>query len=358
LGDGTQKPVRETEFLKDAREYVNAVASADFFSGAVLVGRQGQPVLEAAHGFANRRYGVRNTLDTPFNLASVTKMITAVAIAQLVDAGRLSFDDTVAKHLPNYQLPNADRITIHQLLTHTAGLGRGVFNESSVRDRVARNVSGQLAQTVAPAAFEPGASVQYNNEAWVVLGAIIERVTRRDYYSYVSERIYEPAGMVSSGNFHGDEESPVVATGYSHMRLTDSGAVFVPGARRNTWFISSISGSPAGGTYSTVTDLFRFVTALQQHKLLSPQATTRLLQQHVEQPSLPRVAERRGFGYGVETLADGWLRIVGKSGGAVGASAELKVYPQLGYTIVVLSNYDSAAPIVERRLRELMLGRR
>lgn len=355
LGPEPAGAIDRTTFLRSAETYLQAVAEGDFFSGAMLVAVDSTPVLVRAYGAASREYGVQNNVETRFNLASVTKMLTAVAIAQLADRGKLSLDDTVVKHLPDYALPNRERITIHQLLTHTAGLGRSEFHDSSVRDRVVRSVPEQLAKTLAPPEFAPGASARYNNEAWVVLGAIIERVSGQDYYSYVNDHIYRPAGMTGSGRFDGDLDVRNRATGYANLRLTDGGPVFAAGPRRNTLFLSSVSGSPSGGTYSTVSDLFRFLDALRHHKLLSPEMTGRVMTQHATLDGPPGLGERRGFAYGLETRTAGWLTSIGKSGGAAGASAEVHFYPKFGCSIIVLSNYDGAAPFIERHLRTLMV---
>ena len=349
-------PVDARAFKAAATTYLRTVSDADFFSGAVVISLGSQaPIVAGGYGLASREYGRPNSADTKFNLASLTKMFTAVAIAQLADRGKLSLDDTVARHLPDLDIPHKDRITIHQLLTHTAGLGRGAFNESSVRDRVVRSVADQLKTVKAPAEFEPGSSARYNNEAWVVLGAIVERVSGQDYYAYLDEHIFKPAGMTASGRFDGDLVVPDRATGYSNLSLRDRGAVYVAGPRRNTLFLSSISGSPSGGTYSSANDLRRFFLALRQHRLLSAAMTDRLFTKHASLDGPPGLRERRGFAYGLETRSHGWLESVGKSGGSAGASTEIHYYPKFDCLIVVVSNYDDAGAVVERHLRELMV---
>ena len=174
--------------------YFDSLAAENRLCGAVLVARNGRPIASKAAGVANRTTGTPNTLETKFNLGSLNKMFTSVAIAQLAQDGRLNFDDAVSKHLPDY--PNkeiAKKVTIHQLLTHTSGMG------SYTNDKFAAHRSQLL--TVAahlplfanePLAFAPGAKFQYSNSGFMVLGAIIERLSGQGYYDYVRDNISSP----------------------------------------------------------------------------------------------------------------------------------------------------------------------
>ncbi len=114
----------DTNITRELETYLDNLTTDDKFSGAVLVAKNGVPIFKKAYGSANRNTNTANNTETKFNIGSMNKMFTAVAIAQLAEQGKLSFDDTISKHLPDY--PNktiADKVTIHQLLTHTSGMG-------------------------------------------------------------------------------------------------------------------------------------------------------------------------------------------------------------------------------------------
>ncbi len=130
LGALYAAPAEYPRSLDEFAAYVESEAAGDRFSGAVIIAKDGVPLFAAAFGKADRARGIAMTLDTPINLGSMNKMFTGVAIAKLVEQGKLSYHDPVGRHLPDH--PNEtvrDRVTIHQLLTHTSGLG-SYWNEA------------------------------------------------------------------------------------------------------------------------------------------------------------------------------------------------------------------------------------
>src|SRR5262249_38682917 len=213
-----------------------------------------------------------NRIDTKFNLGSMNKMFTAVAIAQLAEQGKLDFSDTISKHWPDY--PNkeaAEKITIHHLLTHTSGLADYFGNDfmKASRDRF-RKIDDYLPLFAnKPLQFEPGKRFRYSNAGFMVLGGIVQRVSGQDYFDYVREPICKPATMINRACYSVDQETPKLAVGYTHGG---------PGGGRskewkNNVFLHVIKGGPAGGGYSTVEALVAFATALRNHKLLSAKST-------------------------------------------------------------------------------------
>lgn len=316
----------------------------DGFSGTVMVARDGQPLFQRACGLANRADRVPMRSDTKLNLGSMNKMFTAVAIAQLVKAGKLAFDDPVGKHLPNY--PNADvaaKVRIHHLLTHTSGLGSFFGDEfqnaSRTRFRTVRDFMA-LVEKEKPA-FEPGARWQYSNSGFLLLGAIIEKVSGVSYFDYVRERIYQPAGMVDTDAYEMDEPVPNLAIGYVRDRER-------PSRWRSNLFMHVIKGGPAGGGFSTVGDLVRFAEALRNGKLVKKN-TWELLTSAKPELNSPDY----GYGFGISSDAD----IVGHTGGFPGISAQLAIYPKSGYTIAALSNYGAPATAVVDQVRALLYQR-
>ncbi len=311
----------------DAR--LRAEAQAGRFSGAVLVARGEQLIHAGAVGLADRRSGRRNTVDTPFNLGSINKMFTAIAIAQLQAAGKLDWHDTVGRHLPNF--PNAkirEQVTIHQLLTHRSGVG-SYWNETHDKQRATLDSQQAFLQTFVdqPLLFEPGTRTEYSNGGVVILGLIIEALSGKDYYRYIREHLYQPAGMRKAEHFRRDDRQAGFALGY--IKTED-------GAWQDHLDGLSLRGSAAGGGYASVRDLQAFARALQQERLL-PRAQLETLWK-------PR--ERFGpLGYGyLFTVGDSaGKRWVGHNGGAPGISAEFLFYPDDGLVIAVLANQDHAA---------------
>lgn len=274
----------------------------------------------------------------------MNKMFTAVAICQLAEHGKLAFTDTVGQHLSDFPNKAAiDKVTIHHLLTHTSGMG-DYFNatfQAASRERF-RKVSDYLPLFAAePLAFEPGARFQYSNGGFLVLGAIVEKVSGQDYFAYVREHIYEPAGMVHSDAYELDRDTPNLAYGYTTAE---------DGTRRNNLYLHVIKGGPAGGGYSTVEDLTGFATALREQKLLGAQQTDALLSGKVETSFQ---TAKYAYGFFAEDI-DG-ERVVGHGGGFPGISSQLDIYLDSGYTVAVMANTDPpAAQSVTNKLRELL----
>ncbi len=339
----------------ELRDYLDELVSADAFSGAVLVAQHGQPVFTGAYGLASRAFHAPNRLDTKFNLGSMNKMFTAVAIAQLAEAGRLAFSDTIAVHLPDY--PRADvaqQVTIHHLLTHSSGLG-SYWNErfEATRDRI-RTVHDYLDLFASdPLHFEPGERCEYSNAGYIVLGAIIERVTGQSYDAYVQEHLYQPAGMQDTDASPLDRDIPNRATGYTHMSPDGEP---VPTEWWNNLLALPARGGPGGGGYSTVEDLLRFARALLENKLLSPAMTATVLEAKVTLRT--RAFSQYGYGFGAEHLgSQGQIVVVGHTVGAPGINSQLDIYPGMNITVVVLANYDPpAAAQVAQKVRTLIVS--
>jgi CubicO group peptidase (beta-lactamase class C family) len=326
--------------------HVDLLAEHDLFSGVVLLAKDGKPFFRKAWGSAHRGYGVPNRPDTRFNLGSLNKTFTAVAIARLVEQGRLSFDDPIGKHLPDY--PGAEarqKVKIRHLLTHTSGVG-DIFTEEFRCNRQGYSRVADYLPLFAgePLAFEPGSRWRYSNGGFLVLGAILERVTGEDYFEHVRRVVLEPAGMTSTGFFELTGDEPNLATGYTrHWR----GPGFPPDSeRRSNVLVSVVRGSPAGGAYSNVDDLLRFDLALRGGKLLRPETFRTLASPHAEvRPGLP-------WGLGFSTTPDGLLP--GHGGDAEGIGAHLRIDLKDGYTAIVLTNYDGARWRVMHKVDELL----
>ena len=259
-------PISQAELVRRLSSSVDSLAKAGEFSGVAVIAKNGVPVFQRAYGLANRERSIPNNLETAFNLGSINKAFTQIAILQLSAAGKLNLDSTLAAYWPDY--PNkarAQKITIRQLLRHTSGIGGNIFDSPSGGTRHdVRNLKDYLALFVnEPPQFEPGARNAYSNAGYVVLGLLIERLSGQDYYTYVREHILEPAGMTRTGSFFVDSLPPNTAIGYTTGRENaPPGTPLHP----NTQELPG-RGSSAGGGYSTAQDLLKFLKALREHRI-------------------------------------------------------------------------------------------
>jgi CubicO group peptidase (beta-lactamase class C family) len=328
----------DAEIAADLRDYAADLASKDVFSGTVMVWRHDSAVFSGAYGYARRQPPVANTLDTRFELASLSKLFTAVAIAQLVAGGKLRFESTLAEVLPDY--PNratAARISIHHLLTHTSGLpdfyrnGKIRQYEDSIRSLRDYWVTFAMDSLWSV----PGARFDYSNSNFILLGNVIERLSGMPFEEYVQQFIFAPAGMNRTCYCEPGVEGR--ATPYSRYtsgfgptrRSVPDRWVEVPsGAKR--------PGAPSGGGVATAGDIARFGAALLDNRLLSADMTARVLSDQL----VPGSGDRRGYGFEI----DDWFgtRFVGHGGNFWGVMTQLDIYPATGHVVVVLSNNDAS----------------
>lgn len=294
------------------------------FSGTVMIARDGEILFHHAYGFASKRFKVKNTLETKYNLGSCNKLFTAIGIAQLMQRGDLSIDDPISKYLDYFPAEISGNVTIRHLLQMRAGWGDYWANEYYLENRnQLRDVSDYMEFIKdIPLDFEPGSNFQHCNTCYEIMGAIIEVISGMDYFDYIRENIYKQVGMKNSDSFDRDGPADNLAMGYTNMNrlATDD--------KKYAWsnnYILSPRGTPAGGGYSTTGDLLKFDNALRSYKLLN-QAYTHFLFNRWEgssedDPGLPS-------------------RISRTAGGAPGVSADIIRDFNHGYTIIVLSNYD------------------
>ncbi|MEM8960772.1 MAG: serine hydrolase domain-containing protein [Acidobacteriota bacterium] len=317
--------------------------SLDGFSGAIDLRRGDDVLFQHATGLASRRFSVPNRLDTRFNLGSMNKMFTAVAIAKLVEAGTLDYDDRLIDHLPDYpRHDGVEDITIHHLLTHTSGFGSYWEPLFAANFTEIRSHTALLALTAdQPLDFAPGSRFGYSNTGYVALGRIIEVVTGDDYFDHVREHVFEPAGMHDTDSWAYDDVVPDLATGYTREQRGQ-------GAWRSNVFQHAVKGCAAGGGYATVGDLQRFASALWGDRLVSAATRQRL---HTVNTAGSRPT---GYGYGFGIRGEGALSSIGHNGGAPGINGELKHYPELDITVAILANESRAATRLLRRVEELL----
>ncbi len=344
--DPDAPPLSREELVAAVIELVDGLAAADEFSGAVLIAEEDTLLLERAWGLADRRWGIANRVDSKFNLGSMNKMFTAVAIAQLAEQGKLGFDDPLGMYLEGFPTAaTADKVTLHHLLTHTSGMGsywKPLFDTNFTTIRSHEQLLDLLAGEEPD--LEPGERFRYSNSGYAVLGRVIEKVTGTDYFEHVRKRVFEPAGMASTDSWAYDEPVANLATGYTRFGAGPG----QEGPLRSNVFLHPPKGCAAGGGYSTVGDLHRFARALQGSTLLKPETRDRMIE--------PKVPSRPGshYGYGFVIRGEGRTRSFGHSGGAPGINGELRIYPELGFVVTVLANVDHGAALVTLRIDALL----
>jgi len=326
------------------KDYLERLGKADAFSGAVLLARGDKVLFAEARGLASRAWNQPNRLDTKFNLGSMNKMFTSIAVAQLVEGNKVSLDDTIARHLPDY--PNAEvakKVTVRHLLTHTSGLA-DYFNDNFMkasRDRFRAIADYFPLFAKEPHQFEPGAKFRYSNAGFMVLGAIVQKASGMDYFDYVREHIYRPCGMVNTDAYELDTDVPNLAVGYVRGEDEKSGKPEV----KNNVFLHVIKGGPAGGGYSTVEDLHRFASALREGKLVRPETLRQWTTPGEKSPDY-------AFGFQIFHRED--PKVIGHSGGFPGISSVLCVDLDGGTTLTALSNMDGGAMLIEENVKKLL----
>lgn len=358
-------PWRESQAkaISDLRTELRREVADGRFSGAVLIARYGRPLFEAAYGYANRAKRIRNTVDTKFHFGSMGKMFTAVAVLQLVQDGKIGLDDPVSKFLPDYPNRGVAAVTVYQLLTHTGGTG-DIFGPQFDANRARLKALADYVSLYGhrDLLFRPGSRWDYSNYGFILLGRIVEVVSGETYYAYVGRHIFEPAGMQSTGNEPEDRDVPELAVGYTRAGLHGPGPGPSPGPGggrggpmrgpgpgplgpmptgplHSTEGMLPYRGTSAGGGYTTVGDLLKFVVALQSHKLLDAHYTALLTTGKIV---TPRPGIKYAFGFEDETTPDG-VRLYGHGGGSPGMNGRLSIFRSSGYVVIALTNLDPPA---------------
>jgi CubicO group peptidase (beta-lactamase class C family) len=304
----------DDELVAAVKQYGDRIAREDEFSGVILIAKGGKPIFEQAYGYADREKKIPNRVDTKFNIGSINKNFTSRSIRRLIAAGKIKPEDTIGKFLPDY--PNKDaaaRVTVGQLVSMTSGIGDffGDRYAAMPKEKI-RTLEDYLPLFAdKPLEFEPGTKNRYSNGGYVVLGLIVAKASGRDYYDYVRENIFKPAGMNDTDSFPKDALPSNTALGY-----VKDGAAWKP----NHDTLPG-RGSSAGGGYSTAQDLLKYVVALSSGTLAA-------------------TPEEHGSGLGI-------------AGGAPGLNAGLEWFPDRGYAVIVLANQSPpAAERVARLIRE------
>jgi CubicO group peptidase (beta-lactamase class C family) len=333
-------------------------AAADQYSGTVLLLHDGHPVLSRSYGMADKQLSIGNGPETIFALGSITKLFTGIAIAQLVQQGKVAYHEKLGAYLDGFPAEVAGTVTVHQLLTHTAGMG-DVYRDSgdimhtwSSEEEVITRLLGLVRE--APLGFPPGTGHTYSNNGYIVLGYIVAAASGQTYYDYVRQHIFRPAGMTSSDFYTRDQwrGDRRIAHPYAPPR---SGGARVDNVDREMFI-----GNGAANSHSTVADLAAFVKALTCDKLLDAQQGWLVTSPKFPVPPLPPQPGKppqslfAGYGPSATLVSNHWC--IGHNGGSTnGISTNLEWFPGTGYVAVNLGNYEVGGGLtIDSEIRRLI----
>lgn len=390
---------------------LSAKATEDSFSGVISVTHHGQPVAFVSRGVLADSGTGPIAATTRFNLGSTSKMFTAVAIGQLVDAGKIRWDDPVGKYVSGLT-SEASVVTVHQLLTHSSGLG-DFFEPQNMEAMLKARTASDILPLIAAdkPSFPPGSKFRYSNSGYALLGILIERVSGQHYGDYLREHVFLPAAMINTGlspeplatlavgmtGLRGappSVEPPSQIAGVVHPKAADAGHAAIDQSGQRMLVPSDKSaaspgqllligpdgkrmqmkpepsaaavlqpapgatqgyGSPAGGLFSTAADMQHFADALLANKLLSAATRTSLTSPQIVAVPAAEGKPERTYGMGFSVGVEAGRKWFGHGGGTAGANVEFAVFPETQWTLAVFSNRDPpVATIMLRYLKDLL----
>ncbi|CAD0007608.1 serine hydrolase [Flavobacterium salmonis] len=313
-------------------KYMEAQVKVNDFSGTVLVTKNGSVLLKKAYGLADYEWNIKNTIDTKFQLASVTKQFTATAILQLVENRKLSLNDHLSKFFPDY--PKADSVTIHMLLSHSSGLALG-FKEIALSTMSVDSAYSQIKKI--PYEFSPGTKTAYSNIGYYLLAKIIEKVSGEKYEVFLRKNIFEKAGMKNTGVSNND--SIILKKAKIYCR-TEKGFMHNP-------YINWKINIGHDGIYSTVEDLALWDKALYGTTILSTEMKKLMF--------TPYSSENWGYGFIINPFYNHGHQLIAHDGGFFGTMTSFNRFTDDKIFVTVLSNNESFSYIIAYGLSAIAL---
>jgi CubicO group peptidase (beta-lactamase class C family) len=343
------------------RSYFEDLETRQKYSGVVRITRGEQEIFAGAYGYASRAWRMPNTLTTRFDTASITKLFTAVAVLQQVDAGLLTLQTSAVDYLGLKGTQISPEVNIQHLLTHSSGIADDADEEAGENyaelwvDKPNYSVTKAvhfLPQFVhKPANFPPGKGCRYCNCGYILLGLMVEKAANMEYRDYVQKNIFTRAGMNDSGFFHMAEVHENVAEGADPIEDREGN---ITGWRRNIYSYPPI-GTPDGGAHVTAADLERFLRAVRDGRLLSPDSTRHFFTPHVLHQQHEGWKEMYGPGLWFHQEENGEILFYEKEGQNAGASGLIRHYPNQDTSVVLLSNTEKGAWEPVRFIHEMLV---
>jgi CubicO group peptidase (beta-lactamase class C family) len=337
IAPAARAAVSNEELVRYADRLFSQTYPADEPGAAVLVAKGGQVLLRKGYGLANVELGVPIQPDMVFELGSITKQFTAAAILLLQERGRLSVDDEIIKYLPDYPT-HGRKITLDHLLTHVSGIpsyaGLPEWLSRVREDMTVQQLIDRFKDR--PLEFDPGERFAYSNSGYILLGAVIEKVSGKSYEDFIEQEIFAPLGMKHSRYGHQTEIVPGRVAGYDN-----DGEGY-----RNAEYLSMTQPYAAGALLSTVDDLALWAAALSGEtpgeKLLKKASLERMTT-----PAKLTSGQSTGYAYGLGIEDEDGVQIIEHGGGIFGFTTDLLRVPGEHLLVIVLSNNPAKEPSPE-----------
>ena len=303
---------QETKLTKSLDAKISKLHQQGKFSGTVLYAKNNQILLHKGYGFANRELKVKNAPKFKYNLGSINKLFTKIAIAKLIQEKKIKLNDLAIKYVPELYQKDTDKITIDQLLKMTSGFGDYLSDLEFINNRRAYTQMSDYLPIILKKElhFTPGSSKRYSNVGFELLGIIVERVSKINYYDFVQKNIFDIAKMPNTGYYTINDKESNLAIGYAKKDNK-----LIP-----NWNLKSYKGTAAGGGYSTSNDMLQLSNALLNNKLLDKVHTTLLFKKFD--------TKRTKYNY------------LGVAGGGAGINARIFINRDGFEVVVILSNID------------------
>jgi CubicO group peptidase (beta-lactamase class C family) len=316
------------------------------FSGTILVAQKGKVLINQGYGLADRELEVPNTPQTKFAIGSMTKAFTAMGIMILQEGGKLAVEDPVCNYIAD--CPAAwQPITLHHLLTHTSGIPNFSVLSPELKGKIDVCQEYKPGELIAsfkdyPLDFTPGDHWSYSNEGYIVLGAVIEKVSGESYETFIQKNVLQPLGMSETGYNHSSTIVKNRASGYSFDPIQSQ--------LINARPLDVSLEYAAGGLYSTVGDLYKWDQALYTNQLVTKATLNTIFTSTIPVPMMTAFPDGGMYGYGWVISQHSGHRIIGHSGGLYGFTSDIERYPDDQVTVIVLSNFESTNPVSISRI--------
>ncbi len=337
--------IEQKETLDWLNSYIQNLNSEYDLYGSILIAKGNNILLEKYFGFTDAEKTIPINSSSLFGMASGGKMFTALCVAKLVEEKKLNFDDQITKYIEGLSdKTKADKITIHHLLTHTSGVEQYWWGQKSEAFNNAVTINDHLKMVLdAGLKTDAGKEYEYNNSNYILLGAIIEKVSGKDYFTFVKENIFNKAGMNNSGYFNKEAKNVV-----SPLIRSEGKDKWVEVERGKG------KGSSAGGSFSNVSDMLKFSKALRSGLVVSIETLKNMIA--VKNNNMV-ATEDYGYGFIIQKF-DNELSY-GHGGTAKGVNFEFRYFPNSDITVVIFSNQDNGAyDDLKRNTIKLITGER
>lgn len=310
------------EIQSKTDEYMKALVSQHKFNGTVFIAKDNQVLFQKGYGFRDVDKKISHDVNSIFQIGSVTKQFTSAIILQLQQEKKLSVQDKISKYFPGF--PRGNEITVHHLLSHTSGIYNYTTNSDFMMNKVA--IPHTEEQMIAlfkdkPLNFEPGTKYDYSNSGYMLLGYIIEKVTKKPYEQVVRERILTPLQMNNSGFDFTNLDNEFKTTGYYNIKDTVVKSAIVD---------SSVSYA-AGALYSTAGDLFKWEQSLYGNQVMNDES---------KKLAYTPVHNKYGYGWVIDTLYG--TQTIAHGGGIHGFSSFLLRFPSEKLVVILMDNSGGA----------------